>query len=51
MKKDYAAPSAELVKFEYKDQVVASSGRCGVRHSGSIDPEGHCMGPSPWKMD
>ena len=26
MKKAYEAPKAEVVKFEYKDQVVAASG-------------------------
>ena len=26
MKKSYETPSTEVVKFEYKDQVVASSG-------------------------
>ncbi len=26
MKKTYTSPSAEVVKFEYKDQVVAASG-------------------------
>ncbi|MDO4849558.1 MAG: hypothetical protein Q4B45_07305 [Coriobacteriia bacterium] len=26
MKKKYEAPTAETVKFEYKDQVVAASG-------------------------
>ena len=29
MKKKYEAPTAETVKFEYKDQVVAASGSCG----------------------
>ncbi len=28
MKKKYEAPTAEAVKFEYKDQVVAASGKC-----------------------
>jgi hypothetical protein len=28
MKKEYVAPRAEVVKFEYKDQVVAASGGC-----------------------
>ncbi len=28
MKKKYEAPTAEAVKFEYKDQVVAASGGC-----------------------
>lgn len=45
MKKNYEAPSVELVKFEYKDQVVANSG-CGVRHTGD---EGTCDDWSPWQ--
>lgn len=28
MKKSYEAPLTEVVKFEYKDQVVAASGGC-----------------------
>ncbi len=28
MKKSYVPPSTEVVKFEYKDQVVAASGIC-----------------------
>ena len=28
MKKSYEAPCIELVKFEYKDQVVAASTQC-----------------------
>ncbi len=28
MKKAYTPPAAEVVKFEYKDQVVAASGAC-----------------------
>lgn len=26
MKKDYMSPSVEVVKFQYRDQVVAASG-------------------------
>lgn len=28
MKKQYETPSVEMVKFQYKDQVVAQSGLC-----------------------
>lgn len=31
MKKAYTPPAAEVVKFEYKDQVVAASGGCIVQ--------------------
>lgn len=30
MKKAYETPSVEVVKFQYKDQVVAASGVCSV---------------------
>ncbi len=32
MKKNYQAPMAEVVKFEYKDQVVAASGGTGCKY-------------------
>ena len=40
MKKIYEAPSAELIKFNYRDQVVAASGveadsGCYVYHPGN----------------
>ncbi len=28
MKKQYETPSVEMVKFQYKDQIVAQSGSC-----------------------
>ena len=28
MKKQYETPKAEMVKFQYRDQVVAASGKC-----------------------
>lgn len=31
MKKTYLAPAAEVIKFEYRDQVVAASGGCIVQ--------------------
>lgn len=41
MKKNYQAPVAEVVKFEYKDQVVAASGfipdKCTTQRSHEID--------------
>lgn len=43
MKKKYEAPTAEAVKFEYKDQVVAASGGC---HSKFINsPAVACTDP------
>ncbi len=32
MKKKYETPTAEAVKFEYKDQVVAASGSCHSKY-------------------
>ncbi len=29
MKKNYETPNVEVVKFQYKDQIVAQSGGCG----------------------
>lgn len=31
MKKTYETPSAEIVKFQYRDQVVVASGTCQGR--------------------
>ena len=31
MKKTYETPSVEVVKFQYRDQVVVASGRCIVQ--------------------
>ncbi len=42
MKKAYETPSVEVVKFEYKDQVVAQSGCTagqGNRHTGENNCE------------
>lgn len=53
MKKNYVAPIAEVVKFEYRDQVVAAS-RCGVRHTGTTQTDESvctCGDWSPWRMD
>ncbi len=35
MKKIYATPEVDIVKFEYRDQVVAASGGCDYRHTGT----------------
>ena len=37
MKKSYEAPSIELVKFEYKDQVVAASTSCMGGRKGFLE--------------
>ena len=53
MKKDYLTPVAEVVKFEYKDQVVATSG-CAVRHTGQKQTEElgcTCDDWGPWQAD
>ena len=35
MKKNYEKPTVEVVKFQYRDQVVAASGycKCGFSHT------------------
>lgn len=33
MKKTYETPSIEVVKFQYRDQVVVASGSCGTQWS------------------
>ena len=38
MKKKYEAPTAEAVKFEYKDQVVAASGSCDATYTWWVEP-------------
>ncbi len=49
MKKKYEAPTAEAVKFEYKDQVVAASGKCehGYVNKPTIPGGGECSYPQP----
>lgn len=43
MKKFYETPSIELVKFQYRDQVVAASGSCNkVWVNIGTQEEGHC---------
>ena len=43
MKKRYETPSVEVVKFQYKDQVVATSG-CTILNERDGD---RCISPSP----
>lgn len=43
MKKVYETPSVEVVKFEYKDQVVAQSG-CQTEYRLEGNP---CSAPTP----
>ncbi len=43
MKKKYEAPTAEAVKFEYKDQVVAASGSCPAKYI--HEPAAGCTDP------
>lgn len=45
MKKKYEAPTAEAVKFEYKDQVVAASGGSGCPSKYVHEPAGACTDP------
>lgn len=37
MKKAYETPLAELVEFQYKDQVVAASAQCGTGQTNQVD--------------
>lgn len=37
MKKTYETPEVEVVKFQYRDQVVAASGTCSVTNVRSGD--------------
>ncbi len=43
MKKNYETPNVEVVKFQYKDQVVAQSGGCGPQVVNA--PAGACQNP------
>ena len=49
MKKTYETPAVEVVKFEYKDQVVAASGAtCGyVFKLDNTVGAGSCNGETP----
>ncbi len=47
MKKAYVAPSVEVVKFDYSDQVVAASGRCTIEYvntDGGVASVDSCTG-------
>ena len=48
MKKTYLPPFAEVVKFEYKDQVVAVSGGCSIvkLNVHELSSLGCCTNPS-----
>ncbi len=51
MKKTYETPTVDVVKFEYKDQVVAASGSsCGIEYrlEGSTSATG-CTQQTPIK--
>ena len=41
MKREYKTPSVEVVKFQYRDQVVASSG-CDIIWINIKDTSGQC---------
>ncbi len=47
MKKRYEAPDVEIVKFEYSDQVVASS-TCTSKYINFKDDTGACGDPTTW---
>ena len=45
MKKNYQAPEVEVVKFEYKDQVVAASSGCIYQRGNTLyDSTSECEG-------
>lgn len=51
MKKTYETPTVDVVKFEYKDQVVAASGSsCGIEYrlNGTVTTIG-CTEQTPIK--
>lgn len=51
MKKSYETPSIEVVKFQYRDQVVvASGGACTQHYQGNEDLIGNCN-PTHWTND
>ncbi len=47
MKKAYEAPIVEVVKFQYKDQVVARSGDCTSGESVTNEGPTGCTIPTP----
>ncbi len=47
MKKAYVAPSVEVVKFDYTDQVVAASSGCQIEYvntDGGVSSAESCTG-------
>lgn len=42
MKKTYEAPSIEVVKFQYRDQVVVASGKCDVQSINESTTQNTC---------
>ena len=48
MKKTYETPSVEVVKFQYRDQVVVASGVCYVT---SIRDGDTCIGEQVYTKD
>ncbi len=46
MKKNYETPSIEVVKFQYRDQVVVASGTCVSRWE-NVGENG-CEGEQVW---
>ena len=58
MKKSYETPSIEVVKFQYRDQVVVASGNggsyiCGIKHDYNAAGKGNdaCITNSEWLTD
>ena len=52
MKKNYETPSVEVVKFQYSDQVVASSGtgpQCDYIYINIKGDTGECTEPKLWR--
>lgn len=48
MKREYKTPSVEVVKFQYRDQVVASSG-CDIIYINIKDASGNCTAPETFR--
>jgi hypothetical protein len=48
MKREYKTPSVEVVKFQYRDQVVASSG-CDIIYINIKDASGNCTAPEMFR--
>lgn len=48
MKKDYMSPSVEVVKFQYRDQVVAASGQACTNKWANVGEKGCESGVPEW---